>query len=200
LQTRFDFIKEDNEYTKHISLNNITGKIIEENIGKELASFLRVVIKSFKPKRILELGTGIGYATSVIINASKEYKREFVSIDIDEKKLAQTKKKLANFNFSNVKFYCKDASEFLSENSKRYNLILLDLNPFLYIELFSSLVLFQKSGDILLIHDAIIPQIDIAPKELKEAMKEFNSFIINQDYYKIHKISLNDGFWYCIRN
>ncbi len=200
MQTRFDFVKENNKYAKEVSIKNVTSSFMEENIGKELASFLKVIIRSFKPSHILELGTGIGYATSVILNSTKDYNRELISVDSNKKKLAKAKEKLANFGYSDVKLICEDAIEFLKESNQKFNLILLDLNPFYYIELFSHIVSRQNSGDILLIHDALIPQIEGAPNELKSIMTNFNTYISNQNSYKIHKIALNDGFWFCIKN
>lgn len=200
MNNKLQFIKEPNEYAKSISLNNVMGKEILENIGKELASFLKVMILSLKPKNILEIGTGSGYATSVLSQASKGYSKELTTVDVNKERLYKTKESLSDFGYKNIDFVNQDMLTFLKSSNKNYDFILLDANPFLYIEVFLEIKKHQKKKDILLIHDALIPQISLAPTELKAIIAEFNNFLKAQSDYTVHKIALGDGFWFCIKN
>ena len=200
MKNKLQYIKEPNIYARKISLNNVRGKEILENIGKELGSFLKVMIMSLKPENILEIGTGCGYATSVILQASKDYPKKLITVEIDKERLYKTKKALSDYGYNNIEFVCQDMLAFLKKSKENYNFILLDANPFLYIEAFLEITKHQKKNDVLLVHDALIPSIPIAPTELKAAMDEFNCFLKDQDEYKIHKIALGDGFWFCIKN
>ncbi|MFP4457927.1 MAG: O-methyltransferase [Clostridia bacterium] len=200
MNNKFQFVKEINEYTKKISLNNVIGNELLENIGKELASFLNVLILSIKPKNILELGTGCGYATSVIAQASKDYQNKVTTVEVNKKRLDKTINSLSNYGYKGINFVCEDMITFLKQNDEFYDFIILDANPFLYIEAFLEIKNHQKNKDILLIHDSLIPQMPLAPSELKITMNEFNNFLTNQKEYSIHQIRLGDGFWFCVKN
>lgn len=196
----YQYIKEANEYNKKITLNNVLGENIVANIGKDLASFLKVLVISLSPLNILELGTGSGYALSVLAQSTKDYARNITTVDNDRNNQKITKQNLTGFGYENIDYVCDDIFSFLKSNNQYYDFILLDTDPSHYVEAVSLISKHQLKRSVLLVHDALIPDIEYAPKNLKQNMLEFNNYIRKSDLYSANLIPLGDGFWFCLRS
>lgn len=95
-------------------------------IHPEVAQFLRVLIKSFGVKKILEVGTAIGYSAIVLAEASG-HDCEVVTIERDEDmyNLALENVKLMEME-KNIKIVKGDALDVLKDIEGIYDLIFLD--------------------------------------------------------------------------
>jgi predicted O-methyltransferase YrrM len=95
-------------------------------IHPEVGQFLKVLIKSHKVKRVLEVGTAIGYSASLMAEASGEGCR-IVSIERDEemKNLAEENiEKLGYRDRIEIKF--GDAMEVLNDIEGEFDMVFLD--------------------------------------------------------------------------
>ncbi|AWZ48752.1 16S rRNA (cytosine(1402)-N(4))-methyltransferase [Clostridiaceae bacterium 14S0207] len=91
-----NLIKEDNEILLHME------EYAKQNgvpiVQKETANFLKLMIELKRPKRILELGTAIGYSSILMKQASKE-NVHITTIERDPNMISKAKENLKKYGF-----------------------------------------------------------------------------------------------------
>jgi len=104
------------------------------------AKFLFDFVKENKVKKVLEIGTAIGYSGSIMIASGIDYLK---TIDINEKHLEIAKNTFESCGFgSQVDIICDDAKNVLPrlvENKEKYDMIFLDGAKGQYINYLPSL-------------------------------------------------------------
>lgn len=117
--------------------------------------FLQELIKNHRPKKILEIGTFIGYSASVMLEADKE---NFVcTLEKDEKNASDAVKNLTELGFAGrFEVVCCDAFDFLtSHQEEQFDFIFLDGPKGQYIKYLPLLKNMMKKGAILLADDIL---------------------------------------------
>lgn len=149
-------LKEMREYAKE---NHVP--IVEE----ETEEFLKFLIYMKKPKRILELGTAIGYSSSVFFNASKSV--EYIkTIEIREDMMEIAKKNHKKLNLDkNIDVVLGDAAEVLENIEDKYDMIFIDAAKGQY-EKYFNLALKNLEKDGIIICDNVLFKGMIANQEL----------------------------------
>ncbi|MEG8947601.1 O-methyltransferase [Rosettibacter firmus] len=178
-------------------------KFAEENkipiLDKIAADFLEQLILIQKPKRVLEIGTAIGYST---IRIAKNLKKK-ASIDTIEKSLDNIA--LATDYIRRSKLESKinliegNALDILPTLTKKYDLIFLDADKQDYEKLFYySLILLKKRGvifiDNLLWHGYTASS--KVPDEYKNSTKiirDFNKLFMSQTSLQKTILPIGDG-------
>ena len=96
-------------------------------IRDKSAEYLYDFIKEHKFKKVLEIGTAIGYSGSIILSASD---LTLCTVDINEKSLEIAEKTFTKLNFQNrVKVFNDDAKNFLKlliKENQKFDMIFLD--------------------------------------------------------------------------
>ena len=100
-------------------------KTLEHSTSSINCLFLTLIVKEFKPKRILEIGTFVGKSTYSISLACEENKQEYCIDTIDNKNNINHKR--FEFN-SNINFYIGHSSEILKKKKIEYDLVFIDGN------------------------------------------------------------------------
>jgi predicted O-methyltransferase YrrM len=106
------------------------------SIGEETAIFLNTLVKSVKPKIILEIGTSYGYSTIWLAEAAQTYGGNVITLEMDTEKSTYAKQKMLEAGLGNIEFVVGDALEYLSQTQERFDFVLLDLWKELYIPSF----------------------------------------------------------------
>lgn len=134
-------------------------------VEEETEEFLKFLIYMKKPKRILELGTAIGYSSSVFFNASKSV--EYVkTIEIREDMAEIAKKNHEKLNLNeNIDIVIGDAAEVLENINEKYDMIFIDAAKGQYEKYFNlALKNLEKNG--IIICDNVLFKGMIANQEL----------------------------------
>lgn len=133
-------------------LNEIENKALFDNvpiIRKETQSLLRFFVKSKKPKKILEVGTAIGFSALLM----REY-GEGVLIDTIEKYEKRIPIALENFKRfdkdGQIVLHQGDATEILSRLDDKYDLIFMDAAKAQYINFLPDVLRLLADGGILI--------------------------------------------------
>ena len=159
LWTNMDKLKEIENYARqnHIPI-----------VLPETATFITDFCKKNLPKRILELGTAIGYSGALMLLASPE--SSLITIERDAERITKAKETFKLFNLENrVKIIDADATEFIKTLDEKFDLIFLDANKSKYFEQLPYLInLMSENGT--LIADNIM----------------FHGMVLNNEYPK-HK-------------
>lgn len=119
-------------------------------IRKEMESFLRVLIEIKKPKRILELGTAIGYSAILMANTMSEDCR-ITSIENYDKRIP-----IARDNFKRagveekVELLEGDALEILQKINEPYDFVFMDAAKAQYLVYLKEIMRLLPVGGILI--------------------------------------------------
>ncbi len=163
------------------------------------AEFLEQMIFLHRPKRVLEIGTAIGYSTIRVARLLKK------KSSIDTIELSQDAIQAAEENFKKAKLTDKinliegDALEIMPHLDKKYDFIFLDADKEDYQKLFYySLMLLRKNGvlfvDNLLWHGyAAIRKVPAKYKVSAQHIKEFNKLFTSQVGLKTTILPIGDG-------
>ncbi|BDR86371.1 O-methyltransferase [Clostridium tetani] len=112
-----DFLKELEEFAKENSV-----PIIHKEVGR----FLEVLINIKKPKRILELGTAIGYS-AILMEKASQGKSSITTIERDRDMVALANENIKKSGYEEkIKIVEGDCLEVLSKIDEKFDLIFMD--------------------------------------------------------------------------
>ena len=95
-------------------------------VQKETAKFLEFMVSMKKPKKILELGTAIGYSATLMFEAAGT-EPEIVTVERDENMVKLAKENLNNFGLQDkINIIQGDCLEILENLDDKYDLIFMD--------------------------------------------------------------------------
>lgn len=163
-------------------------------------NFVMQLIRITQPKRILEVGTAIGYSALRMLEAYPN--AHIVSIEQDDYRHNEAVKNIHLQNKqANIELIHGDALEILPLiSSEPFDLILIDASKGKYQEFFElSSPLLNESGVILtdnvLFRGYIFGLIEVDPKyrNLVEKIKIYNKWLINLPHFTTSIVPIGDG-------
>ena len=198
-QTKYlqNFIKEDDALILEMEKFASEKKI--PILYPESAAFLEQLIRIARPRRVLEIGTAIGYSTIRIARCLRK-KGIVHSIEKSEPNINLANEFIKRSgNEEKIKIILGDAINVLPTLNKKYDFIFLDADKEDYKKLFDySLILLKKGGiifiDNLLWHGYAASK-DV-PSEYKNSTKlirEFNKYFTSQANLNVAILSVGDG-------
>lgn len=139
-------------------------------VQKETANFLELMITINRPKKILELGTAIGYSAILMNNASAGL-CEITTIERDEKMIELAKANIEKYELQDKITILKgDCLEVLENLQEEYDMIFMDAGKGHYNHFLPHcLRLLKKQG--VLIADNVLFRGMVASKELVQRRK-----------------------------
>ncbi len=175
----------------------------EENhipiLDKEAADFLEQIVLIHRPKKVLEIGTAIGYS-SIRIARSLRKKGLLDTIEISKQNITTAKDFINRSGYSaKINIIEGDALKILPVHDNKYDLIFLDADKEDYEKLFYySLLLLNKRGVIFI--DNLLWRGYAASKNVPENYKlstehirKFNKLFISQRAMKTSIFPIGDG-------
>jgi len=174
-------------------------------LDKTSSRFLEMLVALYKPNKVLEIGTAIGYS-SILIAENLSETSMLDTIEVDE---TMYKTALENFekskNKSKINIIFDDAVKYLSESDVRYDMVFLDCDKEIYPELFEIIIKILKTGgvfiaDNLLWHGyAAAEEVPEKYKESVKAIRNFNIMFLNNKVLKSELIPIGDGIGLAIK-
>ncbi|WP_027626138.1 O-methyltransferase [Clostridium lundense] len=170
------------ELTKKEFINNIKLKDFIPIVDDDVIRFLKLVVQATKPRRILEIGTSIGYSTIYMAKIVKEYGDKIITIECDEKIAAQAKQNFINAGVADfIELKIGDAKEILPNIKDEFDLIFQNADKKLYSLLFNDCLKILKTGGLLVAEDTLFPVLDLDAKwhDLIKTIEQFNQMVVN---------------------
>lgn len=156
------------------------------------AKFLASLVMLQKPKTVLEIGTSTGFSTLWLAYGLRHYSSvNFISLDINEVRSHTARKHLRAVGLSTlVDVRVQDASEFLNQNSKTFDLIFLDAERQFYCDYLGNLHNSLTIGSVLLVDNVISHSDDV---------QQFLAAFTNDTRYICHTLDMGAGLFMAVR-
>jgi predicted O-methyltransferase YrrM len=135
-QSRFDEeIKITSKFDLPSYLENRDKYLL--GVGADTGKFLNILIKSHRPKLIVEVGTSYGYSTVWLAEAVQAVGAKLVTLELSPDKVAVARQMITKAGLeSSVEFVTGDALKNIEAITDRINFALIDLWKELYIPAF----------------------------------------------------------------
>ncbi len=132
--------KQNDELTRQEFIDKTQLKDFIPVVDDDVARFLKLIIQITKPKRILEIGTSIGYSTTSMAQVVKGYGGKITTIEYDEKVASQAKVNFINAGVEDfIEMKIGDARKIIPDIREEYDLIFQDVDKNLYPLLFNEM-------------------------------------------------------------
>ncbi len=186
-----DYLKEMEDYArdKHIPI-----------IEPESAQFLKLQLKTHQPKKILEIGTAIGYSSLIMAEALKG-DCEITTIERREDMIDLAMTYIGSTPYhEKIRILQGDAQEVLADLKDQYDLIFMDAAKGQYIEFFDLSRKLLKTGG-LIISDNVLFRGMVASDDLVirrkitivKRLRKFLKYINEIDGFTSCIIPIGDG-------
>lgn len=170
-------------------------------IEAEVANFLNVIVSLQKPKRILELGTAIGYSSIIMNLAYRDAK--IITLEKNKEMVEIAEKNIMDFDFNDsINVVQCDAYEYLLDCDEKFDMIFIDAAKGQYLKYFEeSMKLINDKGiivcDNVLFKGMVCDEEALTKRHRKitivKRLNEFLEYISKLEEYKTSIIPIDDG-------
>ena len=170
-------------------------------VQKETGKFLELMIQIKKPKKILELGTAIGFSSILMYEASQNKDTNIVTIERDEKMIQYAKSNIEKFNLQeHIKIEEGDCLEILEKMDDKFDLIFMDAGKGHYNHFLPHCLRLLKDDGVI-VADNVLFRGMVASKELVKRrkitivkrMKTYLEMVNSSDDLLTSVIPMGDG-------
>lgn len=171
-------------------------------IRKEMESFLRVMLYIKKPKRILELGTAVGYS-AILMSECIDEDGKITTIENYEKRIVEAKK---NIELSGkgqiIELLEGDATEVMKTlPSQQFDFVFMDAAKAQYIYFLPEVLRLMKKGAVL-ITDNVLQEgeliesrfvVERRDRTIHKRMREYLEVVKNHEELETSIVPIGDG-------
>jgi predicted O-methyltransferase YrrM len=136
---------------------------------KETGRFLELMVSIQKPKKILELGTAIGFSAILMSEAAKN-DVEIISIERDPLMIKEAKANFEKYDYSNIRVLEGEALEVLESLNEEFDLIFMDAGKGHYNHFLPHCLRLLAKGGVI-VADNVLYKGMVASKELVKRRK-----------------------------
>ncbi len=130
------------------------------SVGRASAQLLSILVKSLKPKTVLEVGGSYGYSTVWLAEAAQSVGGKLITLEIHPQKQQYSRQAIAKAGLSgSVDFRLGDACEIIAQLPGPFDFVLLDLWKDFYIPCFDLFYPKLSSGAIVVADNMIYPEL-----------------------------------------
>lgn len=189
-----------------LSLEKEAGDAYIPIVKPEVGQFLSVMVKAAKPKRILEIGTAIGYSTIWMARAAAD-NTAIVTIEIKEEMYQQAASNFKNIGIDKqINQKLGDALEIIPYLRREFDFIFIDAAKSQYLNYLEMVLeLLPKGGiiiaDNILYHGYVEQKVPIKRKRraMVNTLKEYIDRVKGHPLLDTSILSIGDGLALSIR-
>lgn len=183
------FISYDNELLRTLDADHRDRFDVQPFVEQETAKLVALLIRSQNMKKILELGTGLGYSAIWIGEAVKATDGGLTTVDNHPR---TSKEARANILSAGLEGYVtcleKDIEQYIPELAEQkveqesYDLIFQDSGKYLYPLMYEDVYRLLKPGGLLITDDTAFPVEDVR-NGLKRHVELYNTVLFSDSRY-----------------
>ncbi|MGN1227576.1 MAG: O-methyltransferase [Christensenellales bacterium] len=167
-------------------------------IRDDSANFLVETVRQYQPKKVLEIGTAIGYSGSLILSCCD---CKLITIEKNEQSAKIAKDNFARLGFENrVQVVNDDAKNFIDNCNDKFDFIFLDGPKGQYLHYKEKLINMLNNGGVLfadnVLFRGLVKSSEQPPKQYKTIVNNMRAFlneIENDDRLETTIYTLGDG-------
>ncbi|MBI3460531.1 O-methyltransferase [Candidatus Acetothermia bacterium] len=164
-------------------------------VGPHAASFLALTARSIRARRILEIGTAIGYSTIWLARACGRGGR-VITIEVNEETAEEARKNIADAKLSKqVTVIVGDGMEVIPTLTGRFDFVFNDADKHQYRDLVELILPKLKRGGIIATDNVLwagrVASIENDPTT--QAIRNFNEFLKDHPALETVTVPLRDG-------
>ncbi len=171
-------------------------------IRKEMESFLRVMLSIKKPKRLLELGTAVGYS-AILMSECLQEDAKIVTIENYDKRIPIAKENIKKAGKENViELLEGDAMEIMPAlDEKQFDFVFMDAAKAQYINFLPEVIRLMKDGAVL-VTDNVLQEGDLIESKyvvrrrdrtIHKRMRQYLEMIKNDPRLETTIVPIGDG-------
>lgn len=150
-------------------------------IEPETGQFIRTLIGIIKPKKILEIGTAIGYSALLMADSNDEV--EIITVERDEKMKDIAIRNIESSIYADrIELMYGDANEVLNEVTEEFDMVFIDAAKGQYKKFFDkSLELLSEDGVIIsdnVLFKGMVANDDLVEKRVRTIVNRLREYII----------------------
>lgn len=148
-------------------------------VTKEVAEYLKFIVKSYGFKNILEVGTAIGYSGIIMAKEITDRGGKLYTIEIDDERYKQAQENFKKSGLTNIVSIKGDALEEIKKIDEKFDFAFIDASKGHYLEFFEDSYNLLNEGGIIFIDNIMFRGYLYKeyPKRFKTIVKRLNSFI-----------------------
>lgn len=192
-------IDEPKEVMKFIRESEELRDDICPSVGKEIGSFLYFLAVSTNSRKIMEVGTSIGYSTAWLAMAAETNKGHLETIESAERLILEAQNNIKLMNLSEyVIFHHSYGEDIIPILDEDFDFIFIDSATKGYENLFEICLKKLKTGGLLIFED-ILFSVTGKRNVQKEMMNEFNIKVKNDKRIEKTYLNIGDGLLLCFK-
>jgi len=167
------FITFDNKQLNEIVKQDEERNDIQPFVGAEVGKLLSLLIRSNNAKRVLELGTCLGYSAVWMAQALNETGGKLVSVEYRKDLYETTKRNIQLAGLSEiVELILGDASEIINMVEGPFDIILQDSDKSLYSSMLEKCISLTHKNGLIIADDVLFKPMGI-PEKFSEPVHEY---------------------------
>ena len=172
------FISRDLEILNDLEGSSHGRDDIQPSVEPELGKFLGLVIRLTNAKKVLEIGSGVGYSTLWLGEAVKVTSGKVVTIDNHERTHKEVIRNIKNAGLENwVEKKLGNAEELIDTLSDGWDIIFQDGGKYLYPVLHDKIVNLTRDGGLIIADDTLFKVNPDVRKGLGEHVDLYNKMV-----------------------
>lgn len=176
------------------------GPVVDEDVSR----MLHILVRLTHAKRILEIGTSIGYSTLSMAKNIRDYGGKIITIEIDQQVAQQAMKNFERAGVTeNIEVKIRDAFEIVPRIQEEFDLIFQDVgDKRLYPILFDHCVRLLKPGGLLLAEDSLLSAHDhniIDGHNIIADIQKFNKMVADCPSLESTILPIGDGLTVAVK-
>lgn len=211
-ELNYDYVENflyENIKRKSDFLESLEKEALENHvpiISPDVGQFLKFLIATKEPKKILEIGTAVGYSGLLMLSGSEQIEK-LVTIELNE-----TTANIAKENFkkagedSRVQVLIGDGLEQMKRLDEDFDFVFIDAAKGHYQEYFNQIKRLIKPGSLVVcdnvLYKAMVTTDDLLVRRKKTIVKRLRAFIdqvIHLEDFESSLIPMGDGLLVAVR-
>ena len=195
------YIKEDSTELEEIYSSAVQREV--PVIREDTRDYLRLLLNQLKPKRILEIGTAVGYSALFMAEVMEGIGDwQIDTIELDKERADEAEKHFADFGKTDrIHLYRGDAAEVLQTMSGEYDMIFIDAAKAQYMN-YLKLVMNMVHVDSVIVTDNVLESglvleshflVEKRDRTIHDKLREYLYTLKNDERLETAILSVGDG-------
>lgn len=188
------FIIRDSLSIKELESSNLGRDDIQPSVEPELGKLLGLIIRLTNAKKVLEIGSGVGYSTLWLGEGVKSTGGRVVTIDNHERTHKELIRNISNAGLEKwVEKKLGNAEDLIDSLSNNWDIVFQDSGKYLYPLLHEKIVDITRNGGLIIADDTMFKVNPDVRKGLGDHVDKYNKMVFSDKRLYSTILSIGHG-------